>query len=230
MCRYQRFRWVFVLLLAAGALTSGCRHHARMTGRELRHPEIKTVSPYGVTLGPDASPQLVAFVLLRALSEDVHAANHEARERALDVQFDLCAVEHIGRMNVFKSDPDEHLNLRVRRWAPAVSRYVDAFETDWEQASKQLVLRGPTIGPEGEANLCEVLREVEDPAGTSTSRVVLAVRLVRTQGYWRVLSVGYDSPRRSLAQHSRGVTVMPRAPTPVNGPPPAPPAEPVSDD
>ena len=227
MNSYKRLRLFVVLLLAVAALMPGCRRQARATGRELRQPEVKTVSPYGVTLDPDASPQLVTYVLLRALKDDVRAPDAAAREAALDTQFDLCAAEHIGKANVLRYEPAEHLDRWVRRWAPVASRYADSFGDDWEQASNKLVLRGPTIGPSGEADRCEVLREVEEPAGTSTSRVVLAVRLVQERGYWRVLSVGYDAPHRSLAERG-GVRMVPSAPRPVNGPPPEP--EPASDD
>ena len=229
MYRCKQSRWVLVLLLALGVLPTGCGRQAHVTGRELRSLKVKTVTPYGVLLDPDASPQSVTYALLRALKDDVQAADAEARERALDIQFDLCAVELIGKANVFRYEPAEHLDHWVRRWAPTVSRYVDAFETDLEQASKQLVLRGPTIGPSGELDRCEVLREVEDPSATGTSKVVLAVRLVLEQGYWRVLSVGYDAPHRSLSERG-GVRIMSAAPRPVNGPPPVPPAEPASDD
>jgi hypothetical protein len=185
----------------AFALVAGCSRDARLAEKDVRSVEVRTVSHYGVTLDEQATPEQVAYVLLRAIKEDFEADSDEVRQAALDRQFDICAADVIRAKNRTTISGDEFVYNVVYRWTPTVSHYVDNFQTDWEEAKARLV-RSETETAEPPADSataeCEVLMELEDPSGDRNARVVMIIWMARDRGYWRVVHLGFDPKRRSL--------------------------------
>ena len=193
----------FTLALAMGvslALWSGCSRDARLADRKLRHPEIKTVTHYGVALDKNALPKQVAYVLLRAIRDDFLANTDEERQRALDIQFDLCAAGEIEKANPTSLARDEYIYEVVHRWTPTVSHYVHDFETEWEKTDARLATSRPrtATGVATNTNQRQVLMQVNDQSGDPNARAVLVVSLVQDKGYWRVLGLWFDPYRRSI--------------------------------
>ncbi|MBU0719483.1 MAG: hypothetical protein KJ749_14655, partial [Planctomycetes bacterium] len=79
--------------LAAGCESAGA---GRLANRKVEKPEVRTVTHYGMTLDEDASPEEVAFVLLRAIRDDFYAADLASREAAIDMQLDVCAANEMA--------------------------------------------------------------------------------------------------------------------------------------
>ena len=180
-------------------LCGGCSRDVRLADRKLRSVTVQTVTHYGLTLDQSASPQRVAYVLLRAIRDDFLARSEADRETALDKQFDICAVNVIATGNRAYANRDELIYNVVYRWTPTVSHYVHDFETEWEKAQERLVLRGPRPlqGSQDGLMECEVLMEVDDPSGDPNARVVMVAYLAQDKGFWRVLHLGFDQRSRS---------------------------------
>lgn len=200
MIQRQRLLRLWLTVGAGLVLIPGCERSARLTGRKLRDVTVRTVTPYGVRLDQEASPEQVAYVLLRAIRDDFLAANEAEREAALDIQFDVAAVDEILAWNSMGLTREEALFMMVHNWTPTVSHYVHDFETDWDQARARLVTHRPRPATEGGGGKseCQVLMEVHDPGGDPNANAVLVVWLVEDQDYWRVLRVGFAPDRRSL--------------------------------
>lgn len=208
-----------ILCVAVAALCittlSACKRDARLADQELRHPVVKTVSHYGVTLDKNASPKQVAFVALRAIKDDFEAANDEQRGEALDVLFDICAPNLIAAHNRKSVTRDEYIFKVVYRWTPAVAHYVNDFETEWTKADARFITRpgrsGSSDGGKDGAGVL-VLMDVADPEGDSNAGAVVSVDVVKDKGFWRVRRVGFASNKRSIngsstqARTARSVT------------------------
>ncbi len=180
--------------------TSGCNRDVRLSGHKLRSVTVGPTTHYGMVLNEEASPEQVAFVLLRAIADDFSARSEAEREAALDKQFDICAANVILDRNVTSLSRDEFIYTVVHQWTPTVSHYVSDFETEWEKAQERFVLRGPRLvkGADSAAMECEVLMEIEDPSGEQDTRVIMVVYLAQDSGLWRVLHLGFDPTRRSI--------------------------------
>jgi hypothetical protein len=202
----KRKRWVWTALLPIVALTlagpGGCRRDVRLAGRTLRSVTVRTVTHYGMTLDQDASPAQVAYVLLRAIRDDFLATTQEAREAALDIQFDLCAADAIARAKRLTISRDEFIHNVVYRWTPTVSHYVHDFETDWEKAVARFVVSQPQpVSDAPSASMtCDVSMELTDPSGDPNARAVMKIYLAQDKGYWRVLHLGFEPTIRSIGQ------------------------------
>ena len=208
-----------LVALALLPIWSGCDRDARLTGQNLREAAVGTVTHYGITLDQDASPERVAYVLLRAIHDDFLAEDETAREAAIDKQFDVCAANELVPESLPDHERREMLFRMVHRWAPAVGHYVHDFETEWEKAQARFTRLGmqPSPNSKGGGMECQVVMELEDPGGDPNARVLLAVGLIQDGGYWRVMRIAFAPSRRTLG---------PRGPAPVS------PAEmtPVSED
>lgn len=207
-----------LLTSAVLVVVVGCDRDARLADHNLRHPVIKTVTHYGKTLDQKATPAEVTYVLLRAMRDDFTASSKEERERALDVQFDVCAADELESRRMTSLSRDEYLYEVVYRWTPTVAHYVGDFETDWDKASKRLVtaVQRPAPGGTPDAMMTDVLMAVADPSGDPNAGVVIQITLITDKGYWRVLNVAFDSSRRSLTPstddghgHSHGPVITP---------------------
>lgn len=197
----RSIRATVALTVAIGgslAVWCGCGGDARLAGHKIRSASVRSVSLYGVTLDQQATPEQVAFVLLRAIREDVSAKSKEEREAALDKQFDLCAANVLQKKNRTSMPRDEFIHSVVYHWAPTVSHYVGDFETDWGQAAARLVRSKPNPDSKTNADETEVYMEVTDPSGDSKARVVMVIWMVQDGGFWRVTHLGFDPTKRSV--------------------------------
>ena len=174
-------------------LVSGCQRDVRLADKKLRNPTVRTVTVYEITLDEQATPERVAYVALRAIADDFLAPDDQAREKALDVQFDICAANEIQRPNRTSLRREEWLYEVVSHWTPTVSHYVEDFPRDWSEAQNRLVRRGPTESTEG-----VVLIEVDNvKAGRDpNARVVIVIWLAKDNGFWRVVHLGFDVQRQ----------------------------------
>ncbi len=188
-------------LLLAGtllALSTGCDRNARLADHQIRHPVAKTVTHYGKTLNEGATPAEVAYVLLRAIQDDFTAAKDEDRQKALDIQFDLCAGDSIDSKQHTSLTRDEFLYEVVYRWTPTVAHYVGDVETDWDKAKARLITASmrPASGAAVDAMEIDVFMKLADPSGDPNASVVLQIGLIQEKGFWRVMKIGFDSSRR----------------------------------
>lgn len=185
---------------AAGALAvwCGCGGDARLAGHKIRSATVRSVTHYGVTLDQQAAPEQVAFVLLRAIRDDVAAKSKEDREAALDKQFDLCAANVLQKRNRTSMPRDELIHSVVYHWAPTVSHYVGDFETDWGKAAPRFIRGKAAKDSKASPEETEVYMELADPSGDPKARVVMVIWMVQDGGFWRVTHLGFDPTRRSL--------------------------------
>ncbi|MBI3833823.1 MAG: hypothetical protein HY287_05790 [Planctomycetes bacterium] len=194
---------IAILAFAIGlACWCGCGHDARLAGQKVQNVQVKAVTLYGQTLDAQATPEQVAFAALQAIREDVLATTTQAREAALDKEFDLAAADEIQSRNHSSMGRDEFIYNVVYRWAPTVSYYVADFPTTWEQAQKRFGPKKltplPTAKSEGSAKECEIPIEVADPNGDPNARVIILIWLNQDHGFWRVMHFGFDTSRRKL--------------------------------
>ena len=185
---------------AAGALAvwCGCGGDARLAGQKIRSATVRSVTHYGVTLDQQAAPEQVAFVLLRAIRDDVSAKSKEEREAALDKQFDLCAANVLQKRNRTSMPRDEFIHSVVYHWAPTVSHYVGDFEMERDKAAARFVRKTPKTEAKASPEECEVHMELADPSGEPKARVVVVIWMVQDGGFWRVTHLGFDPSRRSI--------------------------------
>ncbi len=197
----QSFRAVVGLTAtAAGALAvwCGCGGDARLAGQKIRSATVRSVTHYGVTLDQQAKPEQVAFVLLRAIRDDVSAKSKEEREAALDKQFDLCAANVLQIKNRTSMPRDEFVHSVVYHWTPTVSHYVGDFETEWGKAAARLVRTKPNTDSKASPEETEVYLELADPSGDPKASVVMVIWMVQDGGFWRVTHLGFDPTKRSV--------------------------------
>jgi hypothetical protein len=199
-------------LAALACLTGGCRD-AEDT---LPPPETRTVTTYGQTLDESATPQQVAYVLLRSLAEDVQAAQATPRRAEDQKQANLItwsvaahnAIEQriLSTAREHAKDPARFQSLGKNRkreiyrvvnwWAPIVAYYVNSFDEDPQTAMSRMNVR---TSPNGQVT--HIFYEVApDPSRPDADRRrTLDIELVREKGadgkeYWRVVRVGYLGP------------------------------------
>jgi len=194
-------RRIVVTAGLVAVLAWACGRDARLSGRKIPTVHVRSVSHYGVTLDSQASPEQVAFALLRAIRDDFESPDAASREKALSVQFDLCAANELAPRKKTNLSRDERIFRIVDLWTPTVSHYVRNFETDWDKARVKLMRRepkAPTTSKSG-AEETEVAMVCDDPSGDPNSRVVLIIWLVKDTGFWRVTHLGFDPKMRFLA-------------------------------
>ena len=193
-----RFTLLTLVVFGVGIVPSGCKRDAHLAGRNIpENVQVHSVTHYGQTLDESATPEQVAFVLLRAIADDFEADSAEAREEALAVQFDLCAAGELAKSKLPSRLLDEHLYKIVYRWTPTISHYVPDFPKDWDSASKRLVRRRPSKSAAG-VEECAVLLQVDDPHTLRDGKpdpnasVVIVIWMVKDGGYWRVMHPGFE--------------------------------------
>jgi len=202
--RWNRRGWRCIgaatVIAATVIVWCGCGDDARLAGRKIRSVTVRGVTVYGVTLDQQASPEQVAFALLRAIRDDVSAKNREDREAALDKEFDLCAADVIQNKNHTSLPRDEFIHDVVYHWAPTVSHYAGDFDTEWGKAAARFVRKDlkPVKEAKTEATECEIAMQLADPSGDPKASVVMLVWLAQDGGYWRVTHLGFDPTRRTL--------------------------------
>ncbi len=178
----------------------GCREDARLAGKAVPHVEVRTVEDQNITLGPEASPKQVAFVLLRAIRDDILAgADLEAREKALDRQLAVCDPDYIYDLYLrFYGDRattrrDEWVYRKVHVWAPTLAYYVDGFDFDLPTA-EALMVEGSDPSEKWTGQTTHVDLPAANAQDVGAADVMVRVRLHRAgeeQGHWRVFSIGF---------------------------------------
>jgi hypothetical protein len=156
---------------------------------------VKTVTAYGVTLDASASPQDVAYVLLRAIRDDVLAAkrgDNAAREEAEALERSIAAPKRIHQLvkPYFKQSglpedvtPARTVRSATRFWAPIAAHYVGDLDLTPEAARARMVLVSQS------ADVGAVHVDVENP--NDHRRTTLAISVAKENGYWRVFKVDY---------------------------------------
>ena len=189
------------LMIGGLAVLGGCSRDVRLAGKNLReNVKVRAVTHYGVLLDEAAEPEQVAYVLFRAIRDDFQAETPEKREEALDIQFDLAALNVLADINRSAMTRAEFNYNVVYRWTPTVSHYVDGFETDGAKAEARMVRHHPSVAQGGDVDTSRwVIRmQVEDPEGDPNAQVVVLAVLAQDNGFWRVVHLGFDPLRRTL--------------------------------
>jgi len=199
MRKCHAYERMFIAAIVLALPWCGCSQDARLAGKKLRDPKVGTVKHYDVVLDESAPPEAVTYVLLKAMRDDFTATTREARERALDTQFDVCAPDTIASMNRTPLSRKEFLFDVVNRWTPTVSHYLGTLDLAWPESKSRLVATIATDEKNANGKDAKVMVELPDPAGDPHASVVLVVRLVRESGYWRVVRLEYDMAHRRLA-------------------------------
>lgn len=195
------------LLTAAVALVaivlSGCGRDARLADHELRDPKPGPVTAYGKTLDANASPQDVVYVLLQAINDDYAAGdNREARHKALDTEFAVCAPEWIkarrGGENLTEREKRERLFEVVYNWAPTLGFYRDSFKGAFPDIAQQMhtVYAAQPVSQHEVAVVYVNLKHPHPETAGPNSGAAALVQLVREAGYWRIWWVGFDNEVR----------------------------------
>lgn len=158
-----------------------------------------TITHFGVTLDQAADPVDVAFVALRAMRDDFRAANKDDRRAALVVQLETAALDLLERLKRAETSREEVLYGIVRQWTPAVSHYVSDFPLTHEAAVGRLAASPVRRESKDQSfEVCDVFLQVADPDGLENADTVIQLRLARDNGFWRVLTVGFEPDTRSL--------------------------------
>ena len=200
-------RAAMVLAAVLGAYLAGCNE----AEESVPPSKVEGVTAYGVTLDQKASPQDVAYVLLRSLAEDVQAAQahpprREDQKKANMITWSLAAPDEIERRlvegrkmltqgaapaNSLGPDRDKQIYAVVNLWAPIVAYYVDSFDKDRDKATQRMTVRTA----QGVTGL-EVLYDVwPDPSRPDKDRhQTLSINVVMEKGYYRVARVSFVTP------------------------------------
>ncbi|HRR86162.1 MAG TPA: hypothetical protein P5316_14235, partial [Phycisphaerae bacterium] len=170
---------------------------------------VKPVTAYGLSLDTTATPQQVAFVLLRSIADDVRAAQAQDAKRqkeALQLTYALAAYSTIApRIGESAAKPadaarskarDKRLYSFVKDWAPIAAHYIRSFDTDVEAAGRKMRIHSQT------ASAVHVLYDVcHDPAETDPARqqkatidIELTMEPEGALSYWRVAKVTFAQP------------------------------------
>ena len=223
-------------LAAAALLVGGCTPDAEH--RDIPATEVKPVTAYGFTLDESATPQQVAYVLLRAIADDVDSAqaqlntslSGEARRELRDKQkaamkttYALAAYSVIEKrvlevLNLTRvekkpslgDERDQQLYDFVHQWAAIVAYYVPSFPANFKEADARMKLvNGTHID----------FPAWHNPAGTddkSREAVKIDIELAGEPGaggktYWRVAKVAYfGRPGAALPQATTRAVITTR--------------------
>ncbi len=207
--------------VVALVLLAGCTPH----DDPVPPPAAGPVTAYGLTLDEHATPQQVAFVLLRALADDVQAAQahrHDDQRSALALAWSLAAYDVIEQrlieshnrtrptapVSSLGADRDRRIWQVVHFWAPIVAHYVPGFDVDFQTAADRMLVAlsqdrrsahvfYPTMRDPSQAEPAAQERAVVD--------VELHMHKAGDKEYWRVARVAFTGPRQLLA-HTRPAT------------------------
>jgi hypothetical protein len=198
-------------MLAGLGTVSGCSNPAEA---EVPKAEVKTVEAYGVTLGPEASPQQVSWVLLKSVADDYAAArakDAEAQKKAQATTMAVAAPNKIEERLVqtanqinpnlkkqsLGEDRDRKIFKTVHYWAPIVGHYVASFAN----MDLQTFVRESWVTTTPDGQIAHVYLPVShDPAQTDPAKAetaTLNIELSREKAeaggpeYWRVSRVQF---------------------------------------
>ncbi|MFQ5491578.1 MAG: hypothetical protein ACE5GE_12740 [Phycisphaerae bacterium] len=207
----QRNTLMRIMAMMGGLATAiglaGCGDDARLADHAIPSVEVRTVSDGGVELNVEADPKDVAFVLLRAIRDDVRAGkDRQARRAAVLREMDVCDPDYIyelyrqtmGRQAVYSRD--DWVYKRVYLWAPIVAHYVGSFDFDQATARSLMVVRPTPQAQRWPGETVTVDLQAVDPQGDPAAAVVVRIWLHKhATGHWRVFQVGF-APFRHLTR------------------------------
>ncbi len=178
-----------------------------MAGKALKDVRVRAVEHGGVRLDEQATPQRVATVLLAAMLDDIRAEGAAEREKAVDVQLDVCAASAIAALKPAVYSRPEWLFRIVSSWSPVITQYQTSVEAALRDAGSKLEVVHRSSATKSGDEVCDVRLELQDPDDARAS-VVLRIRLnhvapeegASTGGvrYWRVFSLFFEPGTRSL--------------------------------
>jgi hypothetical protein len=237
--RGQRAAGLAIITWVGALLPGGCtadQHH-----RDIPPAAVKPVNAYGLTLDENATPEQVAFVVLRSIADDVAAAqahDHDSQREALrtthaliacgTVETRLLQAENLApggrKRKSFGDERNEKLFDFARQLAPIVSHYVKSFDTDFESARRKM--RAPMPA---DPNLVRIFYEAaHDPAASDVRQrdpVIIELEMAREKvdgkTYWRLAKIGFAG-RPSAATGTRTAASSEPARTPTPAPATAP--------
>ncbi len=169
-------------------------------------PSSNTVfEVYRITLDEKATPQQVAWVFLKTLSNDIHAGNN--RDRRTELLKQECALTNIEAYREkiqgahSTTDFNEWLFQQIYHWAPGVSYYVDYFDPDFESAAARMTVQfGRAVAADTRKSLKTAYVDYVipseangGPAGLSMGATIRITLAQTSQGLWRVMELTYGS-------------------------------------
>jgi len=192
----------------AAAFWPGCTR----TEDEAPPARLQAVEAYGLTLDESATPQEVAFVLLRSLADDVKAAQARPprpndQKAAMRLTYSLAAYQEIANRilqvanqnrSPEKADlgPERGKKLFsfTKQWAPIVAHYVNSFDTDLEAAARKMWVLMSVDGQSAHVHYNAAHDPSEkDPSKrqTATIDVELVKAAAGARSFWRISRVDY---------------------------------------
>ncbi len=210
-----------VAAVAALVLFTACASHED----PVPPPATGPVTACGLTLDEHATPQQVAFVLLRALADDVQAAQTHRREdqrAAQELAWSLAAYDVIAErlieshnrtrpgapISSLGADRDRRIWQVVHFWAPIVAHYVPGFDVDFQAAADKMLVAMSQDRRSAHV-FYPTMRDPSQVEPAAQERAVIDVELhmqkAGDQEYWRVARVAFTGPRQLLA-HTRPAT------------------------
>ncbi len=196
--------WTLALMIAAiGAGTIACGRNAKLAGHDIRDVSVGTISAYGKTLDQDATVQEVLYVLLNAVADDYEATDKVERDKAMEIQFGVCAPAKIkralaGLRELGEQELKEGLYDAVRHWTPILAFYSHSFRDDFDTLSDRMHVI-ISEGKEGQQAEADAYLNVPHPNAEDNPNAGAVARffLVKEQGYWRVWWVGWETTTRN---------------------------------
>lgn len=195
-----RYR-AMVIVLAFAGITAGCSRDARLADQNLREDvKVHTLTAYGKVLDESASPAEVVYVFLRAAADDYAAgADHAAREKALDIEFGVCAAERIRQSDprgaqVGETERNEHLYRVVHHWAPTFGHYRGSFVGEYETMAPRIREEINPAKPDESQVFVNMVNPSSDEPGNNG--VVGWFKLAIESGFWRIYWVGFETSTR----------------------------------
>lgn len=221
---------LFTLLCGAAisAALAGCSGNP--DAKDIPPAEVKAVQAYGMTLHETATPQQVAFVLLRSIADDVHAAqthNRPEQKAALLTTYSIAACSTIEKRLVdllnaargqarvsLGKERDQEVYSFVRQWAPIVAYYVPSFDTDFKSALGRMTASPSANGQTVHIGYRAWHSASASQPGPGDEPVLIDIELTKERGtageYWRVARVGFVGRAR--------LTTLPAAPATATAP------------
>ena len=190
-----------VTITLGAAFLTGCSPKEGASPSKFRSVTVQPVTHFGQVLDEGATAAQVAYVLLRAIREDALATSKEERKAAIDIQFDLAAVNIIQARNLTGLSREEYVDGVVRHWTPTVSYYAHDLESNWDKAQPRLrktTSRQSDLG-NGLTTECEILMELADPTGDPNAQVLMFIWMAKDHDLWRVIHLGFKNNVRSIA-------------------------------
>lgn len=195
-------RSLALVLLGVIVVSGSCRQETGPSRSGSEPLLARTVTDMGHTLDENAHFKEVAYVLLRAIKDDVEAGDDVvARQAAFERQLAVCAPDYIFKRALMRAlGREQAVRDIVWHWAPTLAHYKDDFPLDYQSFVDRSQFSRVAIGGDKESKQekRDVRIELADPSGDPNASVVAGIRLEKENGLWRVSVVGFDRVKRHL--------------------------------